>query len=120
MNEQLNAALTELLKTVQQTKDFAISQSPDVIRQMLLWRFIVALFWSGVGCMLIWVGRKGIQKIIEVGNNEKDDDEATAELIANLIMCIFGFALIMVFFSWLEILIAPKWYVIECIKGMIH
>ena len=55
MEEQVNAALAALLERVVQAGDFAVASAPEVIQQLLAYKFIVNAVWAVFGLVLVLV-----------------------------------------------------------------
>ncbi len=115
MKETLNQALKEILDAIIVTKDFVIEQAPDVVQQLLAWRFTISLVGFVVLLLIfvvIWVISFFIRK------NVDDGDEIFVIAIAGFASAI-PLVLLPLVCDWLKILIAPKLFIIEYIMGMI-
>ncbi len=117
MNEQLQTALADLLGKANSGIDagasFLQAQLPDVIQQLLMWKAVV----SGLLFTLSIVGFIGITiAIIRVLRNTEfwDGNDMPPSFLVAGFMSILYFAPALVWdIDWLQILLAPKIYLIE-------
>lgn len=125
MNEQqqLQNALINFVnlitQTVEEGKDFAVAQMPDVINQLLYWNFTKSFLLFLLSITLIGLSLGGIvysiRKMIKENYVFKDIHVAIIFVASLLIMpSIFLFSI-----EWLKILIAPKIFVLEYMKNFI-
>lgn len=124
MNEQLQLALSGLLQqaisAVEKGATFLSGQIPDVIQQLLLWKFVssglVCLFGIAILILCIVVEVKGFKYTLKVCKESAYDKEANwvvwmvAHLVYVGILPLLAAAINLV---WLKIWIAPKVYLIE-------
>jgi len=122
LNETAIAALRQVLTDAAAVRDFTVQQAPDVVQQMLQWKFtestIYCVFPSALLLGLLVLLRK-LWKILpadaEYGTWGKLD--AVFMPYALFGSCaVFGattIALRMLNLTWLRILIAPKLYIME-------
>jgi hypothetical protein len=118
----LEQALSEILNKgvagIEKGVDFLNAELPDVIEQLLLWKGVYSVIELIVGCLIIF----GCWKIpyILYKKHKKTIGEldeiilplcGTFGVIIILVLVIMGLCLIN--FKWLQILIAPKIYLIE-------
>ena len=108
MNEQLQEALTTLLDKSLNAVDFMVAELPEVIQQLLVWKMWESAIWSFLGitlAMIISIGTCLLYKKDESSESYMWFPIGTVlALIAIAAMCDF---------DWLQILIAPKVYLIE-------
>lgn len=114
MEEKLQTALAEIINLTLQGKDFIIEQAPDVITQLLAWKFTVSLAGFIIGWVLLLLVGLSIKPLIKSCRSggflyKADCEPAVCFLIAPIILGgILIFDII-----WLQILIAPKIYLLE-------
>lgn len=118
MNEQLQQALTEILNSSLQAKDFLVSEIPDVIHQLLIYKAAFSAI-SMVGFFLLaaaifWINKKQFN----LYSNKHEEDEFDffyhPELVVNLFQIFLAIPLTALWnFDWLMIWLAPKVYLIE-------
>lgn len=113
MNEELQKALAEILNSAIDAKDFLLSEMPDVINQLLWWHGVK----SGLLCLfgaviLLMVYNISMRIHNKIKNKYWDETVYLAvAFIGGLVSVIATFELINL--DWLQILIAPKLYLIE-------
>jgi hypothetical protein len=92
--------------------DFAVEQIPDVIHQLLMWKFAHSLLYFFVFLILTGLLIYATYKIIIIENNSKYDGAQIFALFsgAGSIGCFFG---VLGNLTWLKIWIAPKVYLLE-------
>ena len=120
-NKAENGLAKELVSVVKDTadsakdvKDFVLSQAPDVVQQLLRWELMYSLINFTIILILIafciylcrWVNL----------NMEKNSDYMAKKTLLNggfFILIIFMLSILSENLNWLQILIAPKVYLIE-------
>lgn len=127
MNEQLQTALAELIGAAttvgRGSVDFLRAELPDVIRQLLVWKAVS----SALGLVLVlamaivafFLFRRGF-RVLETIPVKRESYESDPRfwtrlwLIVGSVVCGFTLAVgVLSSFEWLQILIAPKLYLIE-------
>ena len=118
MNEQLQAALADLLDKANSGIDagatFLQAQLPDVIQQLLVWKLVA----SGLSCllsvsMLISISY-GYYRLVKWDIGGGAYDKGFASFMAGWIAAAgIGGAWVLFSLDWLQIIIAPKIYLIE-------
>jgi len=139
MNEKL---LEQILPIVEKTKEgilkgveIAQEQFPELIKQVLAWHFTISLIAWLTGILMLIICGFCLRNVINVVTTEcdKDKDSAggshswdvhpTVKLgfsIAGTIICLaIGIVNLCTFWNWLQILIAPKLFLIEYISNLI-
>ena len=123
MNEQLQSALSELIQSTQDAKNFIISETPEVISQLLMWKATISVI-SMVSFFLLtfaiyWVNKKQYQ--LYKGNEE------FRAIFNNGLRAINCFQLFLLAplhalwsLDWLMIIIAPKIYLIEYAAKLVN
>lgn len=119
MDKQLEGALTDILNSVLSAKDFLISEIPLVVVELLDWKFYESLIYSGFGIVLIIImiiaNYKTLPKSWEMTN-----DTGAPFLILNVIGSLPFIipACHMINLSWLQIMVAPKVYLLEYVSTL--
>jgi len=142
MNDQIQQALLSLLKTVEYgTKDgisFLSEEIPEVVSQILIWKMTESLIWFLVGIFILAGSIFGFSlvksKISNARkdffnnipwtkyNSSRDSDIPSAEYdfincgvlyILPTISFMLGLSFLCTNIIWVQILIAPKAYLIE-------
>ena len=121
---------------------FLVAEIPDVIQQMLVWHAIESIIWFLSGVLLLtapwlvcwrWGGRG--EPIVEPGYNgdpryketlthhrdgDIDQDGVLVLMLGGTVPTIAGFLLAMNSLEWLQILVAPKLYLLEYARAIIR
>lgn len=122
------------------TLDFLAAEIPDVIQQLLVWHAIESFIWFFLGTLIIaapwlvywrWGGRgaptepaySGEARYEETLTHYRDgrmnDDALVALCIFGLVTSGVGFTLVMSSLEWLQILVAPKLYLLEYARVLV-
>lgn len=107
-----------LLRTLQDGKDFTISQAPDVVQQYLSWCFwsnaFGAIFWTIVFVAVI------IGTVKTMGNFSKKDTEIRIliSFLGGVIACLPAKFCGVCFYCALYIYVAPKAYLLDCFLSL--
>lgn len=133
MNEVLQTKLSEILEMgkmgVLQAADMLKEQVPDLVAQILRWEFVMSLGWWLIGIMCMVISYKCIKRILVTVKKEQErsghyytDSSTTKVTISSIIGVITLVAGIGNFFSsydWLQILVAPKLFLVQYITRLI-
>lgn len=121
MTEELQGALTEILNGALTAKDFMVSELPEVVTQLLLWKGVMSGIGFSFGLLLIIIGSTVFSKTFIPAlkkynadsrrNYEKDDSFFFWGL--TLIPVFIGFLMMTHNMDWIQIWLAPKVYLIE-------
>ena len=119
---------------------FLVAEIPDVIQQLLIWHAIESLIWFLPGLLLIaapwfvywrWGGR-GAPTEPKYGearyeptfthcvNGDVDVDGMGPLVLGGAVATALGFTLVMNNLEWLQILVAPKLYLLEYARTLIR
>lgn len=120
---------------------FLVAEIPDVIQQLLIWHAIESFIWFLFGLLFIaapwfvywrWGGRgtpdgegyDGRPRYEETLTHHRDgsmsDDALMALCIFGVVATPLGFTLLMNNLGWLQILVAPKLYLLEYARALIR
>ena len=123
MNETLQNALAEILIKATETAEvagaFVVAELPDVVQQLLMWKMVESIAMCLVGVLILIPSAvllyRGItSKIPYFDQNDEPTAKMALTIIGGLAAILpggFGFAALNL--DWLQILIAPKIYLIE-------
>jgi len=118
MNEQLETILADIIKktttTAEAAGSFVLSEIPEIVNQLLVWKFWVAITWSVVSFTVFIIANIYGFKYLIKGIKEQDQDigfMGTIILIPNFFI-IFPVTIINTGI-WMQIWLAPKIYLIE-------
>ena len=127
MNENLSNALANILTSAQESVEKATSflsaQIPDVVHQLLLWKFTESLISFSI-CLLwiffmvvlcIYIIRKILKSNLSMDNKT---NSAGMTFMGYIIFSIPAFCNISL--TWLKIWPAPKLYLLEYAASLIH
>ena len=112
---------------------FLMAEIPDVIQQMLVWHAIESLIWFLPGVLLLaspwfvcwkWGGRgepaepyygeaRYVGTLTHNRRGEVDGDGMGPLVLGGVVATLAGFALALDNLEWLQILVAPKLYLLE-------
>ena len=111
MTEELQGALTEILKGVLSAKDFMLAELPEVIQQLLLWKATLSIIWfiAAVAVLICLISQ--VKKFWAV--LLKEGCGAEVFIIFYLMLPVGAFFIAIANLTWLQIWIAPKVYLIE-------
>lgn len=117
LSQRLESILSFLETSVKQGADFAVDQAPDVVNQLLAWRFSESLAMFLIGIVLavtlvavtVWIWRKFLkEEYIDV------DDILFVVLLTAIVWLVMALPIsFLISLDWLKIMIAPKLYLIE-------
>jgi hypothetical protein len=116
MNEKLQEALAEIINLTLQGKDFAIEQAPDVVSQLLAWNMVCSLILSAIGIIMLILTAVFLKKVIPAfgkGGWVYDNDLEGVPILVVGIALMVAILIISSNLDWIQILIAPKVYLIE-------
>lgn len=140
MNENLENAVTELinksLQGIDSTQKFLTSEVPDVINQLLVWKFFESFIFCLLGMLILfgtiffnwkqykyWKGLtdEQIKKLRPEFTDYRDEKLDVGAIlifnILNFIPCLISALLINI--KWLQIWVAPKVWLIEYMKKFV-
>lgn len=111
MTEELQGALKDILNGVLTAKDFMLAELPEVIQQLLLWKFCLSLSHIILGFLLVALVFFARHKCSKLESWNPRTDDLFSYGISVVVSCI----LILITFNltWLQIWVAPKVYLIE-------
>jgi hypothetical protein len=120
MNEQLQSAVSALinesLALFEQGKTFLAAEIPDVVAQLLLWKMLQSLLPQAFLVLLLLVALSAL--VWALRSNYK-----SAEVVGPVsMMCCAVFLACILFaadLTWIQILVAPKVYLIEYATSLV-
>jgi hypothetical protein len=129
MNEQaqsiVNQTLLSFLETATQAKDFLVSETPEVVHQLLQWKFFESLIHFSLGvigliCLVVWLTYW--TKFTKKRWNQMDFDDVL--IILGVVGCgslpwLPIAVKIFTDWEWIQILIAPKLYLLEYAASLV-
>lgn len=132
LEQKFNEAMVEFLDTMINAKDFAIGQLPDTIEQILSWKMIESLVsWSL--CMTAIIICLALFTVFgyRLFTWKSKDREETSSITQDshiIVTVVGGFGLLIFLITlaecdsasldWLQIMVAPKSYILDYIVGL--
>ena len=120
LKEKAGAVLLELLQDFTKAKEFAIEQAPEVVVELLNWHFYKSIMWSSLGVVLMLGAFVMFLIWIKFACKPSPDflpDEKEGPFGVILVFLSIGMTVCYANSDWLQILIAPKLYLIEYVRG---
>jgi len=114
--DMANQVLKGIIENAVVTKDFLLSQIPDVIQQILLYNLVESFSLFILGLFIVIGVPIIVYKITEVAV-EKTGDSGLYVFNMASILAIFGVACLNL--TWLKIWLAPKLYLIEYAANLV-
>ena len=129
----MNKELTEhLVPIIEKTKEgilkgieVAQEQCPEIIEQLLAWKFIESILGTGIAITAVFLGILSVKIGIKKGGLVEWRDEEALRFVPFLILgvssSVIGSLAILVpgIPNWVQILVAPKIYLLEYISGLL-
>ena len=128
MNEKLQIALADIItksvQTVEAAGQFILNEAPDVVQQLLVWKFVCSVI--SFSCFVI-LPLILVSVFLLIASRTKDEDTRLFSYVATIvsglviwclsagISCGDGNAL-----DWVQIKLAPKIYLIEYASKLIR
>ena len=121
MNQEMEKAVIELIKgavaNAEQAKQFILSETPEFVQQLLLWKAMTSVLLCLIGVALaalaVWY-RRNTKGLLEEA--ESESEKSNISFVRTLVLCGIVFLSVFVVFEnmeWLQIWIAPKVYLVE-------
>ena len=114
--------LLDMIQSVNTAKEFVIEQTPEVITQLLYWKFTISAIGFVIPLLIAgiwWYWFNRFQKVKkEMGYRDEEFCEITlllTGLVVTLLLVIFTACN----WEWLQILIAPKFFLLEYAASLV-
>ena len=118
-NETLESAVIGIIEKattgIDKATDFLSAELPDVVNQLLAWNTFSSSIWFAIGCFIILAG---LIFPIVVFIRSDDNELKHAALWVGLVVVIIGAVFAACNMDWLQIMIAPKVWLIEYAAGL--
>jgi len=114
VKQKLNDTLLGMIDDLAKTKDFVIDQAPDVIQQLLVYKFYISIVCLILGLMFGVVVIYSVFKFI--GAEPEDGKVIFGSAIGFLVGSFAGCGFILEGTAWFKIWLAPKLYLLEYAK----
>ena len=123
-DQQLAYILKKGLEVAEKTGNFVVEQAPDLIQQLIVWKTCEYIFWILISIAFlfsIYKWYKSAMKRYDDLDNFIDETEFLAFFTYSItVILILGIALFHGFFNLLQILLAPKIWLIEYATNLIN
>lgn len=123
MNKEL---LDQLLPIAEKAKEgvfgaveFLEQQAPEVINELLWWKGITSFLWWAAAVVFIVVYAVCAKRLWEWIDKQNDTDATMVGLILSAVTLIPAAISLFVNTAWLQILIAPRLYIIEYVGKLL-
>lgn len=120
--ELINTILEKAISVAEQTGEFVVEQAPDVIQQLLVWKFTVSLMAFCAGIISL-IGLTYLINLVAKDNNAKNKDRASYHQFPTPMIWLMGVLIqvlvVVIAFGawegmmWIKIWLAPKLYLLE-------
>ena len=114
LTQRLDSILAFLEESLKAGTEFAVEQAPDVVNQLLAWKFTVSLItFSTAG--LVFVGTcYGLYRLWKWGLGPNGDHDVVGGATCFALFPLSVSFMVLIFnLDWLKIWIAPKVYLLE-------
>lgn len=116
IKNKLNETLIGMIDDLSKTKDFVIEQAPDVIQQLLTWRFTISI----IECCSLLILMPILAYLCYRTINCKYWDSGKEWPAFFVFFCgagfVFCFFCLFLTYEWLKIWLAPKLFLLEYAK----
>jgi len=125
MNEQLQLELTKIITNINSGAEtawgFLSEQTPDVVQQLLLWHVVYSAILCVFGAIALIFIFSTIMFVITNIEKLKVDDACLARAAAQVFISVLSFIVCAdcINITWLQLLIAPKVWLLEYITAMV-
>ena len=122
-DEQLAEILKKGLEAAEKTGNFVVEQAPDLIQQLIVWKTCeyILLILISVGLILSikkWYNW-AIKRYEYFGDFTGEVEFIVFSIYSIFVILVFGITLFNSFFNLIQILLAPKIWLIEYITNLI-
>ncbi len=120
--EQLEIALVDLIQSSVKAKDFLVGELPEVVEQLLMWKFWYNFIWFVGAIIVLTFSWKKINKWYKVcsEDNWRTDDLVIPSMVGMVFLAFASFIALIegINVTWLQIWVAPKIYLIEYLASL--
>lgn len=125
MNEQTTQLINDILqkgiKAAEVTGNFAIEQTPEVIQQLLAWKFTLSLMSFLLGVAIFIAAPIITHKVWHKSRRYYKEQNSYEDLtpLSLLILVVGMVGIIFIDLTWLKIWIAPKLFLLEYAASLV-
>lgn len=117
LQERANEVLLKMLEGLDRAGEFAVEQVPLVVQELLTWHLVVSLLWFTISAVVMITS---IVFIVSVWRGRFEDRQDAALICLFLSTIPLAAFFIMVHnIDWLQILVAPRLYLLEYAAGLV-
>jgi len=116
-----NEALKAIISTTTEAKDFILSELPDVIQQLLMWKMAESIVHNIIPLTVIIIVTTNGYKCFIWCHKNNWAEKCFSWFMPSLLFFVVGFivSLIAINLVWLQIWVAPKVYLLEYAANLI-
>ena len=132
LEQRAQEALLAMLDGVQKAADFTVEQAPLVVKELLMWKFVYSLGLSLVFVLLAVVSSYITYRFFAWGLQVEDEYRCRLRIykrdLEPIAIClsmltagfvIAGFSVALHSLDWLQILVAPRLYLLEYAAALV-
>lgn len=129
LDDALVAVIEKAVSSIEHATTFVMSELPEVIHQLLIWHAVKHGIHAVVGVALIfmavYLNKRAMQQLKNRHANATSYIDKNAEWVAYIVgasitaVAVFAFAMHLINLTWLQIILAPKLYLIEYAASLI-
>jgi hypothetical protein len=116
LKDKLNEFLGKLIEGMEKAGNFAVDQIPDVVQQALTWFMVESLLWSITALPFLIISVWLPCSYFKSGGWWGEDPQGelvVPVLIGTLFFTGIGGCVLASNLEWLQILVAPKWFIVS-------
>ena len=122
-DQQLAEILKKGLEAAEKTGDFVVEQAPDLIQQLIVWKtceyiFLIIISIAFMFSLYKW-HKSAMKRYDDFSDFCNEIESFIYGVYAIVVILIFGIALFTSFFNLIQILLAPKIWLIEYAANLI-
>ena len=122
-DQQLAEILKKGLEAAEKTGNFVVEQAPDLIQQLIVWKtceyiFLILISIAFLFSIYKWC-KSAIKRYGNLDNFFGEPEVIVFSIYSIVVILIFVIALFQSFFNLLQILLAPKIWLIEYATNLI-
>lgn len=127
MNEELSKAITELVGSVVDAKDFLVAELPEYVYQLLMWHGVYNFSMFVLGIVLTCVTVIVPYKLLTSKTFQESFENGEIEMPKEIAIFFIGFGQVVLlaiscsFFNltWLQIWLAPKVWLVDYAMSLV-
>ena len=113
LEQTANEALKQIIEKATEAGNWALGEIPEVVEQLLLWHMVESLIFFTASMLLLLIGLIGGTFFFIKGSRNNCDEFIVMSLFFVVVLTPVGLITTSYNLEWIQILIAPKLYLIE-------